>query len=104
MPIYEFECSRGHITEEWARIVRIPAKVLCRCGYWAKRIMSLTAGSVIEPNGMYQPLPGLDAHGKTREEKISPREYEKRDRAQRDRMLATRDFANKTGHKLAFKD
>lgn len=97
-PIYEYECRRCGIFESWQTINAAPLKTCpdCRSPH-LKKLISLPAEPLIEPKGIYQPLPGLDEHGKTREEKISPAEYERRDQDLKNRMLATRDRAKKDG-------
>lgn len=97
MPLYEYECERCGEFEAHQRITARPLRHCPKCDGQVRRLISLTAGHVVEPNGVYQPLPGLDAHGKGREEKISPKEYERRDQALKKRMLATRDFAKLKG-------
>jgi hypothetical protein len=56
MPVFEFECPRGHITSEmvpWGRI-RIRCNELTRkppwrCNLWASKIISATPGIVKDP-------------------------------------------------------
>lgn len=107
MPLYEYECPHCGVFEVIQRIVAPPFKrcpnllemegeeVVCLRPI--KRLISLTSGFVIEPNGVYQPIPGKDSQGRQREEKISPREFQRRDNDLRKRMLATRDFAKAKG-------
>ena len=40
MPIYEYECSCGKITEEMHKITDIPQEITCECGNTAKKILS----------------------------------------------------------------
>jgi predicted nucleic acid-binding Zn ribbon protein len=110
MPIYAYECSRGHQFETWQSIkeesldrctVRETmghGTVRC-CHAAARRIIVAPGGHVMEPNGVYQPLPGMDPKTKRgREEKITKREYEKRDQNLRAEMLQL----SKRGPKLDF--
>lgn len=107
MPLYEYSCPNCGEFEVTQRITDAPlercplirANAVCdyRCDAPLKRLISLTSGFVIEPKGVYQPIPGRDSKGKQREEKLSPREFARRDDAQRKSMLATRDRAKKSG-------
>lgn len=108
MPIYVYECAKGHQLEEWQGIKDPPFEkiehsfftlpkghVICRAA--VRRIIVPPGGYVMEPSGVYQPLPGMDPKTKRgREEKITKREYERRDRDLRTRMLATRERGLKT--------
>jgi len=40
MPIYEYKCRCGKITEKFHKVTRIPNKTRCPCGWQAKRIIS----------------------------------------------------------------
>jgi putative FmdB family regulatory protein len=106
-PLYEYECPRCGVFETVQRITAPALKkcpnlyqagsqeIVCMCS--VKRLISLTSGFVIEPNGTYVPVDGRDANGRQREEKISPRAFKRQDDALRKRMLATRDFAKREG-------
>jgi len=56
----------------------------------------------MEPNGHYQPAPGRDKKGRWNEEKISPQQSERQDRARRDAMMDTRARAIKQGQTPRF--
>ena len=107
MPLYEYSCPNCGEFEVTQRITDPPlercplirANAVCdyRCDAPLKRLISLTGGFILEPKGVYQPVSGRDSKGKQREEKISPRAYERQDRELRSRMLATRDRAKRQG-------
>lgn len=40
MPIYEYKCSNGHVTEEFRQIIFRESPTMCRCGEEAKFIVS----------------------------------------------------------------
>lgn len=70
MPIYEFECAKGHITSD---LVKLDTKsVKCKtCGQLAKKIISVPAEPVIEGYS-YKNLYGLK--GKKKKEKPKKKE------------------------------
>jgi len=41
MPVYEYECPRGHRTDAIATVALRPASVACACGSRAERVISL---------------------------------------------------------------
>lgn len=95
MPIYPYECARGHYFEVWQSIKDEPL-TCCRyeedgsfCPAEVRRIIAPTNGFVMDPTGIYQPIPGKDKYGKQNEEKITRKEFDRRDRALRDEMLET---------------
>ena len=98
-PIYEYECPEHGIIEVWQGILEKSLTIcpICDCSELIERVISRPAGCVIEPKGHYIPAPGFDKKGRMNEVKISPRESERTDRAQRDAMMATRDRAIKQG-------
>ena len=49
MPIYEFLCPEGHLTEHWWHLAdEARREVVCRCGMQACRIVSMPAFHVAE--------------------------------------------------------
>jgi putative FmdB family regulatory protein len=89
MPIYVYEGTKGHHREIWQGINDEPLTECPICKVPIHRIITVPGGHVMEPNGIYQPLPGIDPKTKRgREHKVTKREYEKNDRALRDEMLA----------------
>jgi putative FmdB family regulatory protein len=40
MPLYEFTCDCGKITEKFMKMQSVKSKVMCSCGKWAKRVFS----------------------------------------------------------------
>ena len=49
MPIYEFKCAEGHITEHWWHLACESRKeVMCACGKQAIRIISMPSFHVPE--------------------------------------------------------
>lgn len=48
MPIYEYQCGNGHVTDHFFKIADKPARVRCDCGTWADSIMSAVAVHTIQ--------------------------------------------------------
>ena len=49
MPIYEFRCPEGHLTEHWWHLASESRKeILCCCGAQASRVLSMPAFHVQE--------------------------------------------------------
>lgn len=40
MPLYEYECEDGHITEAWRSIAERNEPIQCECGKESRKIMS----------------------------------------------------------------
>lgn len=50
MPIYEYLCPKGHLTEQFVSLVKASRRQPCRlCGTVAVRILSPTPGFVKNP-------------------------------------------------------
>ena len=105
MPIYVYECERGHVMEEWQGINDPPYEMLIHgtvpdvklspenplmittCLAPVRRIIVGTNGHVMDPTGVYQPAPGKDKYGRQNETKITKRQFEKNDQKLRAEML-----------------
>jgi putative FmdB family regulatory protein len=101
MPIYEYECSVHGIQEVWQHITDEPFESCWQassmpCARDVKRLISRTAGHVLEPRGKYDIAPGLDRHGRQNERKLSPREWARKDDQLRAEMMETRARGLKT--------
>jgi len=43
MPIYEYQCRCGKVVEKVVKVNRVLKRVRCKCGWMAKRVLSLGA-------------------------------------------------------------
>ena len=83
MPLFEFECAEGHVTEILAG-VKSTIRVQCKCGRSTKRIISAPARPVM--GGMiYQPEWG-NPRPKA-EHKVPYKDWKAQDDAHKQRML-----------------
>ncbi len=90
MPLYEYQCTEGHVTEILAGVKSI-IRVQCKCGLICKRIISAPAPPIM--GGMiYQPVPG-DPRPKS-EHKVPYKDWKAQDDAHKQRMLKNAGKAN----------
>jgi putative FmdB family regulatory protein len=83
VPLYEYECPQGHVTEILAGVDSV-IRVQCKCGRISKRIISAPARPVM--GGMiYQPIPG-DPRPRA-EHKVDFKDWKRQDDAHKQRML-----------------
>lgn len=57
MPIYEYRCPQGHVTEKIRSYVGRDDFVACQCGHPAPRIE--ISRTHVEPDGMYSYCPDI---------------------------------------------
>jgi putative FmdB family regulatory protein len=72
MPIYEYRCLSGHVTEQLRKLSDRYEMALCHCGYLAERIE--ISHNHVMPSGMYSYLPNVG----------SARQFERRQQALKD--------------------
>ena len=66
MPIYEYRCRCGKVTEKFHKVSRVPNKARCVCGWIAKKILStggIQADSVNDVKWLPSACKTLQRHG-----------------------------------------
>jgi hypothetical protein len=91
MPLFEYECARGHRVEILAGVNSRIRTVTCECGKPAQRIISVPARAVMG-NQIYQPIPG-DPRPRA-EHKVDFKDWKAQDDAHKQRMLKIAGKAN----------
>lgn len=72
MPIFEFKCSEGHLTEEFRKVANAGNECKCKCGRVAKKIISRLGGFAMkaakeDQNAVTRRLTGLKKGEQTHE-------------------------------------
>lgn len=72
MPIFEFRCSEGHVTEEFRKVANAGNECKCKCGRPAKKIISRLGGFKMkaakeDQNAVTRRLTGLKRGDQTHE-------------------------------------
>jgi len=80
MPLYEYQCEEGHVTEHLYKHGEVPDELECICGYPAHRLLSMPAktatlwsgswASGLGGSGFYSQSVGSMVGSKREEEKI----------------------------------
>ena len=77
MPLYEFECQCGKISEDFFRVAECPDSIDCECGKKAKKILSMRGGIQTDNDVTWLPS-AVDVLQPDYEQRITTRtEYKK---------------------------